>query len=659
MTDPIRLAAEARAVIAPLHGRGDVVVRFKTNASSFKEDRLDADDEVPGHFKPDSIVLSLNLDQLVTAGKSMPRSLATIEDFRQYPVLAGVAAHESAHAKFSLWGTKLGDPWPTELPNPDFDPANPVLTKTRQAFRPLLNADGDEIGTEEYEETYEEAVPEFFPVSETGRLNEVAEMLEEPRVERLGTSHFSKTWRKAMQFSAGHFVLERIDTDDENEEEPLDAAMNIAITVGGRLTAGTLGSTYESRATVKKVLDSAQKIIETSLKGNPNAHPDPYHAVMGIVTKSVFSNDHESAVPHLEAARQILEIIHPEQKNDPDAGDQSGEGEGEGGGAGSNPFAGMTEEEQAELRDALRDMADAMKENVDALSDEMKEMVRSEENDPGGKENTKSSGHGSVLYKNPLAPQIARQEQPNDKDRELYKRARDWMERQITPTITETEQNQWLPGGGARLDVRSYLRDNMAGHRATQRSDWSKLTEAVKPAPPVKVAIMLDGSGSMGSFARASASIAWAAANAAADLPESRTVSVVYGNAAAVTQEPGHLPAKTINISNTDGGTEEFIDAAQLVEDALWLNDPVEEGQPSNVLIIVVSDLSYGGYNDRTGESQAQGFGRITKEWAERGYQIMVVGANPRRGIWNGETNVTADQYKQIELVKPEDLFKV
>ena len=273
------------------------------------------------------------------------------------------------------------------------------------------------------------------------------------------------------------------------------------------------------------------------------------------------------------------------------------------------------------------EMAAGMKEAIDGLVDAIKEEVVSEETAPEN-EKTMGGGHGSTLYKDPEAPQIHHYEEPNAADRELYHRALAWMEQQIEPTVTEATWNQWLPTGGARLDIRSYLRDNMAGLRGTQRSDWVRVSETIKPAPPVKVGIMLDGSGSMNSYARPSASIAWAAANAAAQLPESRTVSVVYGNAAQVTQEPGHLPARQVAVSRTDGGTEEFIDAARMVEEALWLNDDIEEDQKSNVLIIIISDLHYCGTNRATGESQAVGFMRIVADWAAKGYQVVVVGGD-------------------------------
>ncbi len=646
-TDPIVLAAQARPMLETLHQRNDVVVYLKTNSSGFDEDALDEQDEgAPGHFRVEKKALTLVLDSLLGKlpsghAKPLPHSLATIEDWRKHPVLAGVAAHESAHARFSLWDS-IDNPIPESIDNPNFDPDHP------EPQLPDGTDDPDYKG------------PEAFPVSRNGKLHELAMLMEEPRVERLGTGHFTKTWRRAMQMSASHLVLEQVDSDDSNGVNALDAAVRLTILIGGRMVAGTLGFTFESRKTVRKILDSAQAIIEEAL---PDVD-DPFHKINGIISEHVFSNDHTDARPHLEAARRILEIVHPEEANDPDNGQSgksgesgagaggagSGEGEedGEGEGEGSGAAAAMSA--------ALEEMAKQMRGELDTLQEEMAAMIeidaaKPESSDGGG-------GYGSVLYRDPAAPPIDRHEQPNAKDRELYRRALAWMELQTQPTITESEIGQWLPVGGARLDVRGHVRDNLAGHRASQRSDWSRVSETVKTAPPVKVGIMLDGSGSMSKFARPSASIAWAAANAAAQLPESRTVSVVYGDAAAVTQPPGHLPAKTVAVVDTNGGTEDFIGAAKMVEDALWLDQATADDEPTNVLIIIVSDLRYGGADRKTRELQAAGFKRIVDDWHNRGFRVVVVGAHPHHELYNVTPRIRHRDIKSIEIVSPEDLFR-
>lgn len=654
-TDPIVLSAQARAIAETLHKRDDVVIRLKTNQSGFAEDALDEIEiEDPGHFRAEKKLLTLNLDKLVgKAKRASLRSLATVEDFRQVPVLAGVLAHESAHARFSLW-----DDLPETIPNPEYDPTFiPGVSTPKKAddprYLPGISAAHDAMTDEEW---FEDKGPgkhikpdirtiESFPVSGNGRLMALASDLEEPRVERLGKSHFSKTWKRAMELSSGHLVLEQVAEMDNDEKNPVDAAASLIVLVGGRLSAGTLGNTSEGRAAVKKVLDSAQKIIEESLRGVEGAHEDPYFAIMEIVSKATFDDNHDDAVPHLEAARQIINIIHPDQQDDPDTdpnGNSEGEGEGEGGGEGGGGAA---------VSGTLAEMANALKDAVDALADQMQDEVQMEIENP---DTNSGGGHGAVKFQNPKAPQIDRYENPNADDRALYKLASAWMQSQIDPVVEDYEVNQWLPTGGARLDVRAFVRDNLAGHVANQRADWSRETQITKPQPPVKFATMLDGSGSMHAMARPSASIAWAAANAAADLPEARTASVVYGEAAALTQAPGHAAPKQLAISRTNGGWENFSDAAEIIEKALWLDEQIEDEQRTNVVILIVSDLCYGGHG------QGEAFNRITKDWKERGFRTLVVGSHAypsvsKDGRGPGYGGLTTDH---VELVSPTELFK-
>lgn len=618
--DPIIISAQAREMLQTLHKRTDTVVKFKTNKSGYAEDHLDAIDELaPGHFRADKKIMQINLDK-VLGTKSIPNSLKSIEDWRKYPVLAGVCAHESAHARWSLWESD-GNALPTSIPNPEYDPS----------------------GT----------APEFFPVDpKDGKLYDLAKLLEEPRVERLGVKTFTKTWRKAMQFSATHLIMEQADEDEANEISNLESAVRTMVLVGGRLSAGTLGVSFQSRQATKKVLEAAQKVIETELQERISSEPgfDPYYDLLGLITEAVFLNEHTDATAQLEIARKMLKIMYPENADNPDGDPGDGEGEeGDGGGMGSS--SAMSEALSAAVQEAM-----------DGLISTMQEETRVEEEQPESKAQ-ESGGHGATIYKNPNAPQIDRHERPNAEDRALYHKALSWMEEQIQPTVSETELGQWLPTGGARLDVRSHIRDNLAGHVASQRTDWSKPHEEVQPAPPVKVAIMLDGSGSMSSYRRPSASIAWAVANAAAQLPESRTVSVVYGAAAQVTQKPGHEPVRELAISNTDGPWENFGEAAELVEEALWLDqdnyvdphDP-EGSKQTNTLVVIVSDLIYGGSGEYKGahRRQSEVFNEVTQDWVSRGYTVAVIGAREDHayvkslGI-NFDGLILAD--------KPEDLF--
>jgi len=336
-------------------------------------------------------------------------------------------------------------------------------------------------------------------------------------------------------------------------------------------------------------------------------------------------------------------------------------------------------DEDEDMSAALDALAGELAADIKDLTQEVGAIAEAESEAPEQKDG--SGGYGSQMFKNSRAPQVNRHEVPTAEDRDRYRRATAWMEAQIQPTVTEWEQSSWMPAGGARLNVRHFIRDDIAGREGSNRSDWDRVSETVKPAPPVKAAIMLDGSGSMGSLARFSASIAWAAANAAAMLPEAKTVSVVFGDRAQITQEVGNQPSRDVAVMNTNGGMEDFIGASQIIEEALELDVPLEDGERENVLIVIVSDLRFYGkvhhdQRDLGYTCQADAFQQITRDWQERGYRVVVVGSSPAHieemktghtfrtytqsgiGLTDEQAEEILDGYAQyVELLDKNDLF--
>ena len=74
-----------------------------------------------------------------------------------------------------------------------------------------------------------------------------------------------------------------------------------------------------------------------------------------------------------------------------------------------------------------------------------------------------------------------------------------------------------------------------------------------------------------------------------------------------------------------------------------------EDGVPTNVLIIIVSDLSYGAGPGQGVPAQRAAFGRKVAEWHERGFRTLVVGAHPYEAAKYGDS---------IELAEVGDLFQ-
>jgi uncharacterized protein with von Willebrand factor type A (vWA) domain len=121
------------------------------------------------------------------------------------------------------------------------------------------------------------------------------------------------------------------------------------------------------------------------------------------------------------------------------------------------------------------------------------------------------------------------------------------------------------------------------------------------PAPPLRVGIACDVSGSMSAFAGPVASAAWILARAAGAITGTRTATVIYGEKVRPITRPGHVPAQVTEFTATDC-TEKFCQAIDALDDALDLS---RHGAAR--LLVIVSDGQY------TPDERASGQQRITR----------------------------------------------
>jgi VWA domain containing CoxE-like protein len=121
------------------------------------------------------------------------------------------------------------------------------------------------------------------------------------------------------------------------------------------------------------------------------------------------------------------------------------------------------------------------------------------------------------------------------------------------------------------------------------------------PAPPLRVGIACDVSGSMSAFAGPVASAAWILARAAGAITGTRTATVIYGENVRPVTRPGHVPAQVTEFTATDC-TEKFRQAIDALDDALDLSRP-----GTARLLVIVSDGAY------TEDERAGGQQRITR----------------------------------------------
>jgi hypothetical protein len=93
------------------------------------------------------------------------------------------------------------------------------------------------------------------------------------------------------------------------------------------------------------------------------------------------------------------------------------------------------------------------------------------------------------------------------------------------------------------------------------------------PAPPLRVGIACDISGSMRAFTGPVASAAWILARAACALPAATTATVLYGERVHPLTHPGHAPTQVTDFAAPDG-TEQLSRAIDALDGALGLSRP-------------------------------------------------------------------------------------
>jgi hypothetical protein len=93
------------------------------------------------------------------------------------------------------------------------------------------------------------------------------------------------------------------------------------------------------------------------------------------------------------------------------------------------------------------------------------------------------------------------------------------------------------------------------------------------PAPPLRVGIACDISGSMRAFTGPVASAAWILARAASALPAATTATVLYGEQVHALTHPGQAPAQVTDFAAPDG-TEQLCRAIDALDGALGLSSP-------------------------------------------------------------------------------------
>jgi hypothetical protein len=195
-----------------------------------------------------------------------------------------------------------------------------------------------------------------------------------------------------------------------------------------------------------------------------------------------------------------------------------------------------------------------------------------------------------------------------------------------------------------RLRMRQVLAadaQRAAGARPTAEP-FTRTRSRRVPAPPLRVGIACDISGSMTDFTAPVASAAWILARAASAVPAATTATVLFGEDVHALTHPGHAPARLTEFQAPDS-TEEACTAIDALTGALGLANP-----NAARLLVIVSDTYWR-------PDQEAGTQRRISRLAKTGCGVIIL--RPRTD-WGGSMP-EFDGAQALTLTDPADTVEV
>ncbi|GGU89713.1 hypothetical protein GCM10010182_00130 [Actinomadura cremea] len=178
--------------------------------------------------------------------------------------------------------------------------------------------------------------------------------------------------------------------------------------------------------------------------------------------------------------------------------------------------------------------------------------------------------------------------------RQLARRLRSAAHRDRVTTVRTS------PTPPGRLSMRGALAADAqrAAGAVPTAEPFTQTTRRHVPAPPLRIGIACDVSGSMKAFADPVASAAWIIASAAAHVPDADSATVIFGASVRPVTRPGQRPAGVSTFEANDS-REDFVEAVDALDAALELTRP-----GAARLLVVVSDGVFKGKQPADGQKR-------------------------------------------------------
>lgn len=519
----------------------------------------------------------VNVDEL---SLNPNRVLNSVTPFRlkQEAVLTGAMLHEAAHARYTTW-----------------------KPRNEEEAKGFTHPDGSDI---------------------TEAQMSLAMLLEEPRIERRMAADSAINGSQGLEWTMIAMALHLfpIDLPAASASQHLMNLLGSWILRAGRRNAMALSG--KSAAFMPGWVGEYGMFLSKAIRQYRETQGDTGPQAL-IAADTVFNNltaalkwDEPGVLDPtlLGYSRDILDALFPEMGEQPKAeaaacgasgeeGTESDEGEdseGEGpeGGGPEGEGSGQQSEDQKKIAEMMSgagaEVANEVKKPPSA-----KKIIPAE----GG------VGQGISVE----GTSITQWRDPSPEQRETSRQAARFLRDLVDPT--ETSATTVTDAPSALVDATALSRWKAGGREQSPRF-FAQTRRDVQPAPPVKIAVLVDVSASMEVLAQPSAVLSWALSSAAVDLQnfagrgtQVESTLIHWGDHAVVVQENGaQLPGIASHICPY--GTKAMVEAFDLVEGQIpGFFSAKESGREENRLLIQFTDWglsNWGGEKDRTREAVTQ-----------------------------------------------------
>jgi len=389
------------------------------------------------------------------------------------------------------------------------------------------------------------------------KFGQAVTLLEEIRMEarRIEDRPADAKWLRA---ASRRLILDEMDEDPKSKW----AAAHTAVLTEGRVAAGSLNA-----SDVEDVTEVLEEIFDAD-------ELDELRSIMLDAT-AIEDGDTDGMI----AVAERLTLLFP-----PEDGDGDGDGLGGAGGklAAAAAGAGAKAEEEAaeELADdedgeELEEAAEEVAEDPEVEDDDDEPLDDDAEDASPSKVSHGRGRSGRAVRWSHAAPD-PRERKERNKLSAILKKAR-WRDRDKTTISSITP-----PG---RVKMREAMRgaaDRSAG-RPTTAKPFKRTKRRFVEQPKLKVAVLVDASGSMGRYSEDISSAMWIVSGAVHDI-QGEMCGVAFGEEARLVVAPGK-PSATVNVFSADAGFEAIGSAMTLADDTIRLGDPTGPR-----LVVIVSD---------------------------------------------------------------------